>query len=134
MKQSEGSRKVNAQAREVIASILLFDISDPRLDMVTITDCEVSFDKSVCNVFYTADAKRYGEVADAFAGAKGRIRSLMAKRLSWRVAPELRFMLDQSVDTAQRISDALNSDPIKDMIADNEAEAGETASGDATQA
>ena len=126
MKQSEGSRKVNAQAREVIASILLFDISDPRLDMVTVTDCEVSFDRSVCNVFYTADADRYGEVADAFAGAKGRIRSLMAKRLSWRVAPELRFMLDQSVDTAQRIADALNSDPIKDMIAD-EADAAECA-------
>ena len=39
MKQGSSSRKVNEQAREVIASILLFDISDPELSMVTITGC-----------------------------------------------------------------------------------------------
>ena len=31
MKQSSSNRKVNEQAREVIAGILLFEISDPRL-------------------------------------------------------------------------------------------------------
>ena len=58
MKQSSANRKVNEQAREVIASILLFDIADPRLRLVTITGCEVSYDRSACNVFYTTDAKR----------------------------------------------------------------------------
>lgn len=107
MKQSGSSRKVNEQAREVIASILLFEISDPRLDLVTITGCEVSYDRSVCNVFYTVSRDRYDDVAAAFKGAAGRIRSLMAKQLSWRVAPELRFMLDSSVDQAERIGEAL---------------------------
>ena len=55
MKQSASNRKVNEQAREVIASILLFDVSDPRLHLVTITGCEVSYDRSVCNVYYTTD-------------------------------------------------------------------------------
>ncbi len=50
MKQGSSSRKVNEQAREVIASILLFEISDPRLNMVTITSCEVSFYRSVANI------------------------------------------------------------------------------------
>lgn len=107
MKQNSSSRKVNERAREVIANALLFDISDPRLSMVTITACEVSFDRSHCNVFYTADVGSYDDVARAFEGAAGRIRSLMAKRLSWRVAPELRFILDTSVDQAQRIDEAL---------------------------
>lgn len=107
MKQGSSSRKVNEQAREVIASILLFEISDPKLQLVTITGCEVSFDRSVCNVYYSADKGRYEEVADAFGRASGRIRSLMARKLSWRVAPELRFMLDKSVDTAERIAGAL---------------------------
>ena len=107
MKQGSSSRKVNEQAREVIASILLFDISDPKLSMVTITGCEVSFDRSVCNVYYSAEKERYDQVAEAFTRASGRIRSLMARRLSWRVAPELRFMLDRSVDTAERIAGAL---------------------------
>lgn len=107
MKQGSSSRKVNEQAREVIASILLFEISDPELNLVTITGCEVSFDRSMCNVYYSADKDRYEKVAAAFTRASGRIRSLMAKKLSWRVAPELRFMLDRSVDTAERIAGAL---------------------------
>ena len=102
MKQSSSNRKVNEQAREVIASILLFEISDPRLELVTVTGCEVSYDRSVCNVFYTTEPERYDDVAEAFAKASGRIRSLMARKLSWRVAPELRFLLDTSVDQAER--------------------------------
>lgn len=107
MKQSSSSRRVNEQAREVIANILLFEMTDPRFSLVTITGCEVSFDRSVCNVYYTTEPDRYIEVAQAFSKGAGRIRSLMAKQLSWRVAPELRFMLDSSVDEAERISDAL---------------------------
>ena len=72
MKQGSTNRKVNQQAREVIASILLFEISDPRLSLVTITGCEVSYDRSVCNVFYTADRGEYEEVAEAFEKASGR--------------------------------------------------------------
>ena len=107
MKQSGSSRKVNERAREVIASILLFEVSDPRLDLVTVTGCEVSYDRSVCNVYYTVSPDRYDEVAEAFEKASGRIRSLMAKSLSWRVAPELRFVLDSTVDEAERIGRAL---------------------------
>ncbi len=103
----QGNRKVNEQAREVIASILLFDIADPRLALVTITGCEVSYDRSVATVFYTTDPEDYAEAEAAFAQAKGRIRSLMAKKLSWRVAPELRFRLDTSVDEAESIAIAL---------------------------
>lgn len=107
MKQNSSNRKVNEQAREVIANALLFDVSDPRLQMVTVTGCEVSFDRSVCNVYYTANAADYDAVAAAFEKAAGHIRSVMAKKLSWRVAPQLRFMLDPSVDEAQRIESAL---------------------------
>ena len=107
MKQSGSSRRTNERAREVIANILLFDIADPRLSLATITGCEVSFDKSVCNVFYSTSPDCYEETAEAFEGARGRIRSLMARRLSWRIAPELRFMLDESVDEAERIGRAL---------------------------
>lgn len=110
MKQSSSNRRVNEQAREVISEVLLFEISDPRLDMVTITGVEVSYDRSVANVYYSTEPSRYTEVAQAFNAAAGRIRSLMAKKLSWRVAPELRFHLDESVDNAQCIAEALSAD------------------------
>ncbi len=123
MKQNAASRKVNEQAREVIASILLFDIADPRLGMVTITGCEVSFDRSACNVFYATDPDRYAEVEAAFEQAKGRIRSLMAKKLSWRQAPELRFSLDRSVDEAEAVAMALSAERerVRDEVVAEEA-------------
>lgn len=117
MKQSSSNRRVNEQAREVISEILLFEISDPRLDMVTITGVEVSYDRSVANVYYSTELSRYTEVAQAFNAAAGRIRSLMAKKLSWRVAPELRFHLDESVDNAQRIAEALSADAARNASA-----------------
>ena len=117
MKQSSSNRKVNEQAREVIAGILLFEISDPRLELVTITGCEVSYDRSVCNVFYTTEPDRYEDVAAALQKASGRIRSLMARKLSWRIAPELRFLLDKSVDEAERIASALERDAARNKVA-----------------
>lgn len=117
MKQSSSNRRVNEQAREVISEILLFEIPDPRLDMVTITGVEVSYDRSVANVYYSTEPSRYTEVAQAFNAAAGRIRSLMAKKLSWRVAPELRFHLDESVDNAQRIAEALSADAARNANA-----------------
>lgn len=125
MKQGSSSRKVNEQAREVIAGILLFEMTDPRLALVTITSCEVSFDRSVANVFYTTEPSRYVEVAEAFQAASGRIRSLMAKKLSWRVAPELRFMLDSSVDEAERIANALARDAARNAESSQKSEQGE---------
>ena len=110
MKQSPASRKINRQAREVISSIILFEISDPRLAGVTITACEGSFDRSMCNVFYTADPGTYEDVAAAFSKAGGRIRSLMARAVDWRVAPKLRFLLDEAVDEGSRIDAALRAD------------------------
>ena len=110
MKQGASSRRVNEQARQVIAEILMFEISDPRLNLVTITGCEVSFDRSVCNVYYTAERDSYTAVQSAFEKAAGRIRTLMGRKLTWRVAPELRFFLDNSVDQAERIAVAIEAE------------------------
>lgn len=131
MKQGSSNRRVNEQAREVLAEILLFEISDPRLDMVTITGVEVSYDRSVANVYYSTEPARYTEVAQAFTAAAGRIRSLMAKKLSWRVAPELRFHLDQSVDNAERIAAALNADPVRTNVMNAKADQSSEAEKDA---
>lgn len=67
----QGNRKVDEQARETIASILLFDVSDPRLDLVTITGCKVSYDRAYCDVFYTVDPERYESTARSARGIQG---------------------------------------------------------------
>ena len=111
MKQNRNSRRINEQAREKLASILLFEISDPDLALVTITGVEVSVDKSFMRAYVTCDADRYDEVEQALARAKGRIRSLLGRSLGWRVTPELDFRIDPSTDEAERIARALEVVP-----------------------
>lgn len=107
MKQNASSRRVNEQARQVIAETLMFEVSDPRLHMITVTGCEVSFDRSACNVYYTCMPDAYEQTREALRKASGHIRSVIARKLSWRTSPELRFFLDKSVDEAERIARAL---------------------------
>lgn len=111
MKQTPSSRKVNEIARERIAAILLTEIADPRLSLVTVTSCEVAIDRSLCNVYVSADRERYDEVAEGLESAKGRIRYLLGRGLDWRVTPELRFIIDTTVDEAERITEALRNVP-----------------------
>lgn len=109
MKQNKNSRRINEQAREKLAYILMFDVSDPALQFVTLTGCEVSIDKSFLKAYVSCDADRYEEVLQALTRAKGRIRSLLGRALGWRVTPEIAFAIDESTDEADRISRALEN-------------------------
>lgn len=97
MKQTQATRRLGEQLREKLGYILLFEVSDPRLDLVTLTAVEVAVDRSFARVYVSCDASRYDEVMEALASAKGRIRSLLAPgSLDWRVTPELDFRIDRS--------------------------------------
>lgn len=111
MKQNHNSRRVNEIAREKLASILLFEVSDPELSLVTLTGVEVSIDKSVMRAYVSCDRDRYDEVSQALERAKGRIRSLLGHALGWRVTPELIFQIDTTADEAERIAKALQNVP-----------------------
>ncbi|MGI6216716.1 MAG: 30S ribosome-binding factor RbfA [Coriobacteriales bacterium] len=107
MKQTPASRKSNQIIKDKIATIILTQCADPRLDMITVTDAKVSNDRSVCNIYVSTEPDRYDEVRSGLAAANGRIRSILGKTLGWRVTPELRFMIDETVDQAERIEKAL---------------------------
>ena len=53
----------------------------------------------------------YEEVLAGLESAKGRIRSLLGRSLTWRVTPELFFVIDTSTDQAMRITEALKNVP-----------------------
>lgn len=111
MKQNQNSRRINNLAREKLANILLFEIADPDLSLVTLTGVEVSVDKSVLRAYVSCEKDRYGQVAGALERAKGRIRSLLGHALGWRVTPELVFEIDTTADEAERIARALQDRP-----------------------
>ena len=108
MKQTQATRRLGEQLREKLGYILLFEVSDPRLDLVTLTAVEVAVDRSFARVYVSCDASRYDEVMEALASAKGR---LLARSLDWRVTPELDFRIDRSTDEAERITRALENVP-----------------------
>lgn len=111
MKQTEATRRLAQEARSKIALIMQTEISDPRLDMVTVTDCEVAVDRSLCRVYVAAAPGTYEEVMAGLESAKGRIRSLLGRALTWRVTPELVFKIDTTTDEAMRITEALKNVP-----------------------
>lgn len=111
MKQNSLTRRLSAQLREKLGYILLFEIADPRLDLVTLTGVEVAQDRSFARIFVSCEGERYEEVLEALGAARGRIRSLLARSLGWRVTPELEFRIDRSTDEAERIARALENVP-----------------------
>ena len=111
MKQNQHSRRMGQLAREKLGYILLFEVSDPDLELVTLTGCEVSIDKGLVVAYVSCDSSRYEAVAAALAGAKGRIRSLLGHALGWRVTPDLTFRIDATADEAERIFRALQHAP-----------------------
>ena len=111
MKQNSLTRRLSAQLREKLGYILLFEISDPRLHLITLTGVEVAQDRSFARIFVSCEGERYEEVMEALDAACGRIRSLLARSLDWRVTPELEFRIDRSTDEAERIARALENVP-----------------------
>jgi ribosome-binding factor A len=113
MRETPRSRRLNDAVQEAIAFIIEEDISDPRLELVTVTGADVTKDLSVARVYVTAHGgeERYTEVLEGLESAKGRIRSLLARRVPMRQTPELRFEVDTSVDAGMRMSEALHEVP-----------------------
>ena len=71
MKQNSVTRRLSAQLREKLGYILLFEIADPRLDLVTLTGVEVAQDRSFARIFVSCDGDRYEEVLEALNSRQG---------------------------------------------------------------
>jgi len=130
VKRTPRTRKVNEMVREAIAIILAEEVADPRLELVTVTSAEVSPDMMVANIYVIThgDAERYDELLEGLNSAKGRIRSLLGQRITLRFTPELRFLIDRSVDEGMRISEALKEVPptlLQERAGEADSETGE---------
>ncbi|MEE4185096.1 MAG: 30S ribosome-binding factor RbfA [Gammaproteobacteria bacterium] len=97
------SRRIEDQIQRILSDVIRMDLRDPRLDGVFITAVRVSRDLGVAWVYYsvlTSDAAPSKDLATAFDSAMGFLRSRLAKELTVRRVPELRFELDDTVSSA----------------------------------
>ena len=103
--------RVRKTLMKEISDILLRDIKDPKISgLVSITDVEVSHDNSYAKVFYSvlsSDDKKH-EIVEAIEKNTPRIRYEVGKRIRLRLTPELRFILDESLERGSRITDLID--------------------------
>lgn len=113
MKSTPRTRRLGESVREALAEVLRDDIADPRLHFATITSVEVSADLNLANVYVTTHggAEEYEALLEGLRSADKRIRAGLAQRVQMRVVPELRYLLDTTLDQSMRISEALKNVP-----------------------
>jgi ribosome-binding factor A len=110
---SRRTDRVADALQELIADLLLREIKDPRIGLVTVTGVRISPDLRHARVFFSClgdDAQR-GQTLRGLTSAAGFIRSQVAHKLNLRVAPELAFEFDPSLEQAERISRLLKDTP-----------------------
>jgi ribosome-binding factor A len=103
-------RRVSGLIRTHLTDILRRKVSDPRLQMVSITGVEITPDASRANVYYSTfggDDER-AATQDGLKGAASWLRRELGSRLRLRNTPELVFHYDPSVEHGERISSILD--------------------------
>lgn len=93
-----------------IADILEHKLRDPRVaSMVSVTDVEVTRDLSFARVFVSvlASGAERDRILAALQNAAGFVRHELSPRLGLREVPELRFLLDESIEKGARVDDIL---------------------------
>ena len=104
--------RVNAIIREILSEIVLKDVKDPRLGLVTVTGVTTAADLSTARVHFSVmgdDAQRQVTLK-ILRGASGYMRYSIARELDIKVAPELRWVYDDSLDRAFRIDEVLKGE------------------------
>ena len=98
--------RVGEAVRDVIAELLLRDIKDPRIGMITLTMVELSDDLKHGKVYFSCvgDAAARERSLSGLRSAAGFIKSQVTRRLKLRHAPDLTFVFDPSLEVADRVA------------------------------
>lgn len=97
--------------REEIAEVVGFELDDPRVEMVTVTEVSVSDDLRDAKVYVLIEGSE-DEIKSALRAlhnAATFVRQQVAMNLSMRFAPHLHFVRDSAEENASRISSILSN-------------------------
>ncbi len=102
--------KLDSLMQREISSILMNEISDPKLGFATVSEVRVAPDLSTARVYVSFLGKNYQkrDGLEVLRRSKGYIKSLLAKRLSLRKIPDLQFVVDDSLDKAAKIDEIIS--------------------------
>jgi ribosome-binding factor A len=108
---AQGSRpeRVGEEIRQELSMMLLRDVHDPGIGLVTLTRVKVSPDLQLARVYYTliGDDKARAETKKALERAAPFMRRQIGSRIRLRRVPELVFEFDRSIENQERIEKIL---------------------------
>ena len=113
-KNSVKNTRVNGEVHRVLAEIIRSEIKDPRINpMTTVVPVEVAPDLKTCKAWISVLGNEESQ-KDTLAGlrsAEGYIKNQLARKINLRNTPEIRFIIDQSIEygvTMSKLIDDVN--------------------------
>jgi ribosome-binding factor A len=109
--------------REEIAQIVGYELEDPRLTLVTVTEVRVAEDLRDASVYVTVsgDEKEHLAALRALQQAAPYVRKQLGFALNLRHTPALHFVRDIVEEKAERVSAILEKiEPVSERIEDAE--------------
>ena len=106
-KNSIKNTRINEEVLREMSSIIHGDIKDPRINPLTsVVSVEVAPDLKTCKAYISVlgDEDSQQATLAGLKSAEGYIRSKLAKNINLRNTPEIRFVLDQSIEYGVNMS------------------------------
>lgn len=125
---SHRTARVAEAIREVVATAILFEVSDPRVKNVTVLRAEVTSDLRHATVYVSVLGSE-GDRKLSLRGlehAGGFLQRKIAARLQTKVTPALRFKLDESLQKTVELSRLIEEAVASDRKPEGEADPAES--------
>ena len=100
-KNSIKNTRVNTEVQRELANLIREGIKDPRIHpMTSVTGVEVAPDLKTCKAFISVlgDSEAKKNTLAGLKSAEGYIRKQLARSINLRNTPEIRFILDESIE------------------------------------
>jgi ribosome-binding factor A len=95
-----------------LSEVILREMRDPRLGLVSITDVDVARDFSIAKVFISVigSPKEKADALKALQGAAGFLRGHLGRAMDIKTIPVLSFRYDTAIERGVRMYDLLRAE------------------------
>ncbi len=111
--QERRKARFESLLKEEISNIIMREIKNPKIGMVTITRVEVSPDYTHAKVYFTVIPEdKEMETAEALKESAGFIRHILKKNIRAKIIPSLNFIVDEEFKMLGKIWTEMNDENI----------------------
>ena len=106
-KNSIKNTRINGEVQKELSNIIRGEIKDPRIHPLTsVVAVEVAPDLKTCKAWISVlgDEKAHADTLEGLKSAEGYIRRQLAHTVNLRNTPQIRFILDQSIEYGVHMS------------------------------